>query len=313
MVFGYPLEGLLSSAGNFTSGLISSLRGLRDAANVIQFTAPVQSGNSGGPLLDASGLVIGVVQSKLSLRAAVAIGDIPQNVNFAVSLDVLSQFGAKQKIDFLTSPRVAALDTAAVAELAQGFTHRIECHAKQQRVNVTTSQRAVLYEEDPNDTLGKRFVGTVHWHTEMLQTTPGSPSELAVHAAIELPQRMMTVSLTIQRNRDQSLPASHTIEIKFHRPVNSIGVQSVPGFLMKSAEQTRGSPLTGLVVKVEPNYFLMGLSARKADLQSNAILLNERSWIDIPIVFDNNHRAIIAVEKGESGKQAFADAIAAWK
>src|SRR5262249_1259814 len=65
MVFGFPLTGSLSSSGNFTSGIVSALRGLRDAAGVLQITAPVQPGNSGGPLMDASGLVIGVVQAKL--------------------------------------------------------------------------------------------------------------------------------------------------------------------------------------------------------------------------------------------------------
>lgn len=70
-VFGFPLAGSLSSAGNFTTGVVSSLRGLRDAAGEIQITAPVQPGNSGGPVLDRSGLVIGVVQSKLDALHAI--------------------------------------------------------------------------------------------------------------------------------------------------------------------------------------------------------------------------------------------------
>ncbi|NBY18018.1 MAG: serine protease, partial [Betaproteobacteria bacterium] len=58
-VFGFPLSGSLTSGGNFTSGLVSGLRGLHDAPGDIQITAPVQPGNSGGPLLDAAGQVIG--------------------------------------------------------------------------------------------------------------------------------------------------------------------------------------------------------------------------------------------------------------
>ena len=96
MVFGFPLAGSLSSGGNFTSGHVSALRGLKDAAGELQITAPVQQGNSGGPLMDASGLVIGVVQAKLdALRSAISTGDIPQNVNFAISLEVLADFLAK--------------------------------------------------------------------------------------------------------------------------------------------------------------------------------------------------------------------------
>jgi hypothetical protein len=73
-VFGFPLGGALSSTGNFTTGVVSSLRGLRDAAGEIQITAPVQPGNSGGPVLDRAGSVIGVVQGKLdkSLMAQLA-------------------------------------------------------------------------------------------------------------------------------------------------------------------------------------------------------------------------------------------------
>jgi hypothetical protein len=134
MVFGFPLSGSLTSGGNFTSGLVSGLRGLRDAAGEIQITAPVQPGNSGGPVLDASGLVVGVVQAKLdALRSAITTGDIPQNVNFAVSLDVLAEFLAKNKVSVRDAAPAKPLDTASVAELAQSFTYRVECRGKAQQ------------------------------------------------------------------------------------------------------------------------------------------------------------------------------------
>ncbi len=127
-VFGFPLGGALSSTGNFTTGVVSSLRGLRDAAGEIQITAPVQPGNSGGPVLDRSGAVIGVVQSKLdALKAVRATGDIPQNVNFAVSLDVLADFLTKNGVSFLAVNRQAAIETTQVAEMAQSFTYKISC------------------------------------------------------------------------------------------------------------------------------------------------------------------------------------------
>ena len=127
-VFGFPLTGTLSSSGNFTGGLVSSLQGLRNAAGEIQITAPVQPGNSGGPVMDASGLVVGVVQSKLdAVRAAALTGDMPQNVNFAVSLDVLADFLEMNQVPFGSRPRGASLDTAQVARMAQQFTYRVEC------------------------------------------------------------------------------------------------------------------------------------------------------------------------------------------
>jgi hypothetical protein len=139
-VFGFPLPGSLSSSGNFTSGLVSALRGLRDTAGELQITAPVQPGNSGGPLMDASGLVIGVVEAKLdALRSAIVTGDIPQNVNFAISLEVLADFLAKNGVSFRDGAISAPLDTARVAQLAQSFTYRVECRGRSQQAGASPS------------------------------------------------------------------------------------------------------------------------------------------------------------------------------
>src|SRR5438270_13024552 len=140
MVFGFPLAGSLSSGGNFTSGLVSALRGLKDAAGELQITAPVQQGNSGAPLMDSSGLVVGVVQAKFdALRSAIATGDIPQNVNFAISLQVLADFLAKNRVAFHDGAISAPVDTARVAELAQSFTYRVECRGRSQQAEAFPS------------------------------------------------------------------------------------------------------------------------------------------------------------------------------
>jgi hypothetical protein len=177
------------------------------------------------------------------------------------------------------------------------------------------AQRVVLYEEEPDDPQGKRFVGTVLWRTEMRPATPGRPPELAVRGDVDVPERQMKVTLSFRRNTDASLPASHTIEIVFTVPADapSGGVQKVPGVLMKQAEQTRGVPLAGLAVPVTPGYFLIGLSSLESDMQRNVQLLKERAWFDIPLIYNNNRRAILALEKGTPGEQAFNQAFAAWK
>jgi hypothetical protein len=177
------------------------------------------------------------------------------------------------------------------------------------------AQRVVLYEEDPNDPQGKRLLGTVVWRTEMMAPAPGRPAELAVRADVQVPERKLTMTWSLRRNADASLPASHTIEIMFNLPQDapSGGVQNVPGVLMKQAEQTRGVPLAGLAVKVTPGFFLIGLSALENDMTRNIQLLKERSWFDIPMVYANNRRAILAMEKGTPGERAFNEAFAAWK
>ena len=85
VTYGFPLAGLLSSGPTLTTGEISALAGLADNQRQYQISAPVQPGNSGGPLLDMRGTVVGVIVSKLNAqRIAQRTGDIPQNVNFAV-------------------------------------------------------------------------------------------------------------------------------------------------------------------------------------------------------------------------------------
>jgi hypothetical protein len=203
----------------------------------------------------------------------------------------------------------------AAAPARPKITDRIGQPSPQPSNGPPVAQRVVLYEEEPDEPQGKRFIGTVLWRTEMRPASPGRPPELAVRGDIEVPERNMSVTLSLRRNTDQSLPASHTIEIVFTLPADSPtgGVQKVPGVLMKQAEQTRGVPLAGLAVPVTPGYFLIGLSSLESDMQRNIQLLKERSWFDIPIIYNNNRRAILAMEKGTPGEQAFNQAFATWK
>ncbi len=176
------------------------------------------------------------------------------------------------------------------------------------------AQRVVLYEEDPTEPAGKRYIGSAIWRTEMISAGPGQPADLAIRADVEIPERRINMALTLRRNRDPALPASHTIEVMFNLPADFPfgGISNVPGILMKQAEQTRGLPLAGLAVKVTSGFFLVGLSAVEADQQRNLQLLKERSWFDIPIVYGNGRRAILAVEKGNPGDRVFAEAFARW-
>jgi hypothetical protein len=178
------------------------------------------------------------------------------------------------------------------------------------------AQHAILYEADPNNPQGPgtRFLGSAIWRTETVSPGPGLAPELVVRATIEIPDRGMTVTWTLRRNTDKALPASHTVEIVFKLPADfpGGGVANVPGVLMKQAEQARGTPLAGMAVKVTNGFFLIGLSADDANRQRNIQLLKDQEWFDIPIVYNNDGRAILAVEKGPPGDRAFADAFAAW-
>ncbi len=177
------------------------------------------------------------------------------------------------------------------------------------------AQRVVLYEEDPADPQGKRFVGSAIWRTESVSPGPGQPAEVAIRADVEIPERRIAMTWSLRRNSDPNLPASHTVEIMFRLPqdFSAGGVSNVPGILMKQAEQSRGTPLSGLAVKVTTGFFLIGLSSTEADRERNVQLLKERAWFDIPVVYNNNRRAILALEKGTPGERAFAEAFRAWR
>ena len=94
---------------------------------------------------------------------------------------------------------------------------------------------------------------------------------------------------------------------------SSGGVGNAPGTLMKSNEQPRGAPLAGLAVKVADGFFLVDLSNVDADRARNLQLFKERSWFDVPLVYANQRRAIIAIEKRAPGERAFSEAFAAWE
>ena len=176
------------------------------------------------------------------------------------------------------------------------------------------AQKVVLYDEDPNDPKGKRYVGSALWRTETVSPGPGLAPELAIRADVEIPERHLRMTWSLRRNTDKALPASHTIEIMFTLPADfpEGGIGNVPGVLMKQDEQARGVPLAGLAVKVTNGYFLIGLSAVDVDVQRNIQLLKERDWFDIPIVYTSGKRAILAMEKGTPGVRAFEEAFRAW-
>ena len=177
------------------------------------------------------------------------------------------------------------------------------------------TQRVVLYDEDPSDPKGKQYVGSVIWRTEPIKASGNQKADIAVRADIEIPDRKFKMTMSFRRNTDTSLPASHTAELTFILPqdFSGGGVGNVPGILMKSNEQARGTPLAGLAVKVTDGFFLVGLSNVDADRARNLQLLKERSWFDVPLVYANQRRAIIAIEKGAPGERAFNEAFAAWE
>ena len=90
---GFPYYSIVGTSLNLTGGNVSALAGVNDDARFFSFTAPVQPGNSGGPLIDAAGQVTGLVVSRLSEQFIVEeTGSLPQNVNYALNVSELKGF-----------------------------------------------------------------------------------------------------------------------------------------------------------------------------------------------------------------------------
>ncbi len=119
---------MLTSDPSVTTGNVSALAGPGDDRRFLQITAPVQQGNSGGPLLDLSGNVAGVVVGKLdAIKIAAVTGDIPQNVNFAISAWTARAFLDAYNVPYETAPSKPRLTPADVAAKAREFTVLVEC------------------------------------------------------------------------------------------------------------------------------------------------------------------------------------------
>jgi uncharacterized protein len=125
---GYPNPDIQGVAAKYSSGEVAALTGVGDDPRYIQISVPLQAGNSGGPLVDATGCVVGVVAARLDREhTAERTGDTPENVNYAVkgsfllnvleSLGIVPAFGPTTTFEALPSATAIAAATEAASGL----------------------------------------------------------------------------------------------------------------------------------------------------------------------------------------------------
>lgn len=128
VVYGFPFGDALAAEGNLTTGNVSALAGLANDSRQLQISAPVQPGNSGGPVVDMSGNIVGVVVAKLNALAMMkSTGDVPQNINFAIKAGVAESFLEANGIEYQTAPSGRSLAASDVGSRAKQFTLKLEC------------------------------------------------------------------------------------------------------------------------------------------------------------------------------------------
>jgi hypothetical protein len=179
---------------------------------------------------------------------------------------------------------------------------------------IPVGQHAIFYEERTDTAQGSAQNGSVVW--SLVKESPGgdSPPEPAIRAEATIPGKDVQLRMTIRRNTDQTLPASHIIELIFLTPdhFEGGGIDSVLRIAMKDTEQSPGSPLLGIPAKISDGFFLFALNNDKASVETNMNLLRQQSWIDIPLVYKSGRRALITLEKGIPGNKVFDEAMKAW-
>ncbi|TPN59261.1 hypothetical protein FJ981_08150 [Mesorhizobium sp. B1-1-4] len=183
------------------------------------------------------------------------------------------------------------------------------------QTSLPVGQKAIFYEERTSTAQGSAEPGNIVW--SLVQESPGGdlPPEPAIRAEATIPGKDIQLRMTIRRNTDQTLPASHIIEMIFLTPdgFEGGGVDNILRVAMKSSEQDAGSPLIGIPAKIADGFFLVALNDTKADEDANLTLLRGQDWIDVPVVYKTGRRALLTMEKGIPGEKVFDEAIKAWQ
>ncbi|GGA59732.1 hypothetical protein GCM10011385_11890 [Nitratireductor aestuarii] len=143
---GYPLHGILSDSIKITTGIINSLVGIDNDTRYLQISTALQPGNSGGPVVDRSGAVIGVATAVLGTKFAENTGILPQNVNFAIRSMVLELFLQSRSIAYQKSAGSEALSTADLAETTTPGVLQLLCYGDEETQSVAQSQVATRQE-----------------------------------------------------------------------------------------------------------------------------------------------------------------------
>ena len=162
---------------------------------------------------------------------------------------------------------------------------------------------------------GSADTGSIVW--SVVQESPGGdlPPEPAIRAEATIPGKNLQLRMTIRRNGDPTLPASHIIEMIFLTPegFEGGGIENILRVSLKDTEQSAGNALLGIPAKIADGFFLMALTDTKAEIDANLNLLRRDQWIDVPLVYKSGRRALITMEKGIPGEKVFDETMKAWE
>ena len=179
---------------------------------------------------------------------------------------------------------------------------------------VPVGQQAFFYEEQRGGETSAAIKGNVVW--SVVQDSPGDgvPDEPAIRADVNFPDKKINLRMTMRRNADQSIPASHLIEMIYTVPEDFDGgvIENVQRVTFKDSEQSAGNPLAAIPMKIADNFFLVALNDARTAVDMNLTLMRRQQWIDIPITYRNGRRALLSIEKGVPGDKVFDEVLKSW-
>jgi hypothetical protein len=156
-------------------------------------------------------------------------------------------------------------------------------------------------------------LGSAVWST--IPASPGQPSSLAVRVEIDIPDQKLHAIVTIRKNTDASLPATHTIDLRatFTDGAEIKGVKDMGLPQLRKDDAPTGDAVSGVRVKINDSYYLVGLTRSDTDAAHNLDLLATRNWFDFPLLLNDDRIAKLTFAKGEAGDRVIAQALDAWK
>jgi S1-C subfamily serine protease len=145
-VAGYPFGMNVSTSVKVTKGIISSLTGIGNNFSEIQIDAALQSGNSGGPILDEKGNVVGVAVSKLDVKYALKnFGAIPENTNFGIKSSVVGSILDSNGVN-MPDPNRASISKSDLGKKISRGTYYISCWMTVAQIEAMRAKK-VMFEQ----------------------------------------------------------------------------------------------------------------------------------------------------------------------
>ncbi len=156
-------------------------------------------------------------------------------------------------------------------------------------------------------------LGSTVW--SLIPAAPGQPASVAVKAEADIPDLKMHATMTLRKNTDPTLQATHTIDLKFSfaegAPITGFKDVGLPQ--MRMEDSTAAEALTSVKVKISDVYFLIALAKGDSDTARNLDLMKTRSWFDFPLLLNDDRIAKIVFQKSPEGQAMLEKAFDAWK